>query len=347
MPLFWADTPGRIMADNRRIILARRPSGAPVPADFALDSIPRPTVNAGQMLVRNRVFAIDAAIRGFLDDRPSYLPPVALGETVRGMAMGEVVKSNIPGFAPGDIVRALAGWEDYSLLGPDALGLEKCAIADRAHISLHMGTLGPSGLTAYVGLFAIGAIKRGDTVAISAAAGAVGNVAGQIARLSGCRTIAITGSPEKVALCRELGFDAVIDHAAPGDLDAKLAQAAPSGIDVYFDNVGGQILDAVLLHLAENARVVICGMIANYNHADEQYPIRNLWQLLVKRATMRGFLTYDHPEFLEEAQARIGAWVASGDLRPLENVSHGLEAAPQALMRLMRGATTGKTVVCL
>lgn len=332
---------------NRRITLARRPSGLPTEADFAEDQAPMPVAGAGQMLVRNRVFAIDAAIRGFLDDRPSYLPPVALGEVVRGMALGEVVESRIDGYAPGDVVRALAGWEEYSLLGADALGLEKCDIADRSQLSLHMGTLGPSGLTAYVGLFAIGAIKPGDTVAISAAAGAVGNVAGQIAHLTGCRTIAITGSEEKALLCRDLGFDAVVDYKAPGSLDEKLATAAPEGIDVYFDNVGGEILDAVLPHLAQHGRVVVCGMIANYNNADEQYPIRNLWQLLVKRATMRGFLTYDHAEFLGEAQQRIGAWVAAGELRPLENISQGLHSAPDALIRLMSGKTTGKTVVCL
>lgn len=332
---------------NRRITLARRPVGLPVADDFLAVTAPLTDLPTGTMLVRNRVFAIDAAIRGFLDDRPSYLPPVALGAPVRGMAMGEVIESNVDGFAPGDVVRALAAWEDYSVLDANALGLEKCEVADRDAMSLHMGTLGPSGLTAYVGLFAIGQIKPGDTVAISAAAGAVGNVAGQIARLSGCRTIGIVGGDEKAALCRGLGFDTIVDYKAPGDLTEKLAAAAPDGIDVYFDNVGGEILDAALMNLAQNARIVVCGMIANYNNADAQYPIRNLWQLLVKRATMRGFLTYEHPEYLDEAQRRISAWVQSGDLRPLENVSQGLDAAPEALIRLMSGQTTGKTVVCL
>lgn len=334
-------------APNSRIILARRPSGIPVAADFARDTVPIPVVAPGTMLVRNRVFAIDAAIRGFLDDRPSYLPPVTLGDPVHGMALGEVIESAIEGFAPGDVVRALAHWEEYSLLSTDALGLEKCNIGESDTLSLHMGTLGPSGLTAYVGLHAIGEIKPGDTVAISAAAGAVGNIAGQIARLRGCRTVAITGGEEKARLCRDIGFDAVIDHRAPGTLDAKIAQAAPSGVDVYFDNVGGEILDTMLNHLAMHARVVICGMIANYNNADQPYPVRNLWQLLVHRATMRGFLTYDHPQYLEEAQRRIADWVKSGDITPLENISHGLQSAPDALIRLMSGQTTGKTVVCL
>ncbi|MEC3910983.1 NADP-dependent oxidoreductase [Sphingobium sp. CR2-8] len=332
---------------HRTITLARRPTGLPQAGDFQLAQAPLPVVADGTMLVRNRVFAIDAAIRGFMDDRPSYLPPLAIGETIRGMALGEVVDSRLPGFAAGDIVRALAGWEEYSLLTADALGLEKCDCPDRGALSLYMGTLGPSGLTAYVGLFAIGRIKPGDTVAISAAAGAVGNVAGQIARLSGCRTIGITSSPDKAALCRDLGFDAVVDYNAPGTLDAKIASAAPQGIDVYFDNVGGEILDGILPHLTDHGRVIVCGMIANYNNADEQYPIRNLWQLLVKRATMQGFLTYEHPEFLAEAQSRIGAWVKAGDLRPLENVTHGLDATPDAFIRLMSGRTTGKTVVCL
>ncbi|AUW60307.1 NADP-dependent oxidoreductase [Sphingobium sp. SCG-1] len=332
---------------NRRITLARRPVGVPVPQDFSFSDDSVKPLEDGQMLVRNRVLAMDPAIRGFLDDRASYLPPVAIGEVVRGMTLGEVVESRTPGFAPGDIVRSLAGWEDYSVLTADALGLEKLEITDRAQLSLYMGTLGPSGLTAYVGLFAIGSIKSGDVVAISAAAGAVGNVAGQIARLSGCRTIAIAGGMEKSALCRDLGFDAVIDHRAAGALDDKIAEAAPDGIDIYFDNVGGAVLDTILPHMRDFGRVVICGMIANYNNADEQYPIRNLWQLLVKRATMRGFLTYDHPEYLGEAQKRINDWVKTGALRPLENISHGLSAAPDAFIRLMQGHTTGKTVVCL
>ncbi len=332
---------------NHRITLARRPVGLPVREDFAFEEIPLEPLAPGRIRVRNRVLAMDPAIRGFLDDRPSYLPPVALGEVVRGMALGEVSESDVPGFAPGDIVRSLSGWEEYSLLTADALGLEKLDIADRSQMSLQMGTLGPSGLTAYVGLFAIGQIKRGDVVAISAAAGAVGNVAGQIARLCGCRTIAIAGGADKGTLCRDLGFDAVVDHRAPGDLGAKIDAAAPDGVDVYFDNVGGEILDAMLPRMRDFGRIVVCGMIANYNNADDQYPIRNLWQLLVKRATMRGFLTYDHPEYLGDAQRRIGEWVRTGTLRPLENVSHGLSATPDAFIRLMEGKTTGKTVVCL
>lgn len=332
---------------NHRITLARRPVGLPVREDFAFAETPLAPLAPGQMRVRNRVLAMDPAIRGFLDDRPSYLPPVAIGEVVRGMALGEVVESDVPGFATGDIVRSLSGWEEYSLLTTDALGLEKLDVADRGQLSLHMGTLGPSGLTAYVGLFAIGQIKPGDVVAISAAAGAVGNVAGQIARLCGCRTIAIAGGAEKGALCRDLGFDAVIDYRAPGDLGTKIAAAAPEGVDVYFDNVGGEILDAMLPRMRDFGRIVVCGMIANYNNADDQYPIRNLWQLLVKRATMRGFLTYDHPEYLGDAQRRIGDWVRTGALRPLENVSHGLSATPDAFIRLMEGKTAGKTVVCL
>lgn len=332
---------------NRRIVLARRPQGIPAPGDFRVETVPLPLPGDGQIMVRNRVLAIDPAIRGFLDDRPSYMPPVALGETIRGMALGEVVASRLPGFAPGDIVRALAGWEEFSLLDDKAIGLEKCDIPDRDQLSLYMGTLGPSGLTAYVGLFAIGAIRAGETVAISAAAGAVGNVAGQIAKLCGCRVVGVVGGAAKAALARSLGFDAVVDHRGPDDLGAMIDAAAPEGVDVYFDNVGGAILDAMLPRLREHGRVVVCGMIANYNNADEQYPIRNLWQLLVKRATMRGFLTYEHPEFLDEATARIGQWVRDGKLRPLENVTHGLEGAIDAFIGLMRGETTGKTVVRL
>jgi len=333
--------------DDRHIVLVRRPRGVPDPADFRLERRKRPVPAHGQLLVRNRVLAIDPAIRGFLDDRPSYMPPVALGETVRGMVLGEILESRLAGFAPGDIVRALAGWEEHSVLGADAIGLEKCRDVDRRRLSLSMGTLGPSGLTAYVGLFAIGGIRPGETVAVSAAAGAVGNVAGQIAKLSGCRVIGLVGGEAKAEVARALGFDAVVDHRASEGLESQLDAAAPEGIDVYFDNVGGRILDAMLPRLREGGRVVICGMISNYNDADDPYPIRNLWQILVKRATMRGFLTYEHPEFLGEAAERIGRWVEQGSLRPLENVTHGLENAPAAFIRLMQGETVGKTVVCL
>lgn len=335
------------MSDGRRIVLARRPQGIPVAEDFAVEAAALPELGDGEMLVRNRVFAIDAAIRGFLDDRPSYLPPVALGETVRGMVLGEVVESRLHGFAPGDHVRALAGWEEFSVMRGDALGIERCAIADPSQLSLYMGTLGPSGLTAYVGLFAIGALQPGETVAISAAVGAVGNVAGQIARIVGARPVAITGSAEKAALCRDLGYAAIADHSAAEGLEAQLDAALPDGAHVYFDNVGGRVLDAMLPRMRDHGRIVVCGMIGDYNDADNPTPVRNLWQILVKRASMRGFLTYEHPEFLGEAQARIGEWVKSGALRPIENVSEGLESAPGALIRLMSGRTTGKTVVSL
>lgn len=332
---------------HQRIVLAKRPVGVPKLDDFALVSAPLDALADGELLIQNAVFALDPATRGFLDDRPSYLPPVQIGDVVRSMVLGTVVQSRHPGYQEGDIVRALAGWEEYSRVSADALGLERVPVVPGLPLSYFMGSLGPSGLTAYVGLHRIGEIAPGQTVVISAASGAVGNVAGQIAKIRGCRAVGIVGSAEKAALCRDLGYDATVDYRAVPDLGQALASALPDGADIYFDNVGGATLDAMLPLMKVYGRIVICGMIANYNDADNPYPIRNLWQLLVKRATMRGFLTYDHADLIAQAQNDLNAWALSGKLKPQENVTIGIENTPAAFIRLMSGQTSGKTVVRL
>jgi NADPH-dependent curcumin reductase CurA len=318
----------------------------PVAEDFRLEVASTPDPGRGELLIQNLLLAIDPAIRGFLDDRPSYLPPVAIGEAVRGMTLGRVVASADERYRAGSLVRLLAAWEDFSIATRDALGLEVVEPEEGIPLATYMGALGPSGLTAYVGLHEIGQIAAGQTVLVSAAAGAVGSVAGQVAKLRGCRVVGIAGSPEKVRLLTgQLGFDAAIDHRATRDLAAAIRGACPNGIDVYFDNVGGPVLDAALPLMAERGRVVVCGMIADYNNQDAPQPIHNLWQLVVKRLTLRGFLTYDHAHVLADAQRQLRAWVIDGTLRPLENVSEGLESAPSALVRMMSGATVGKTLV--
>jgi len=332
----------------RRVVLARRPVGMPVAEDFRVEAAPLRTITDDELLIENRLLAIDPAIRGFLDDRPSYLPPVAIGEAVRGMTLGRVVDSRDARFPPGSIVRLLAAWEEFSIATGQALGLEILEPDPGVPLATYMGALGPSGLTAYIGLHEIGQIGAGQTVLVSAAAGAVGSVAGQIAKLRGCRVVGIAGSADKIRLLTtELGFDAAIDHRAAADLGAAVRAACPNGVDVYFDNVGGPVLDAVLPQMAERGRVVVCGMVADYNRQDAPQPIHNLWQLVVKRLTMRGFLTYDHGPALGPAQAQLRDWVRSGALRPLENISRGLETAPAALVRMLSGATTGKTLVQL
>jgi NADPH-dependent curcumin reductase CurA len=331
---------------SRRVVLARRPIGMPVEEDFRVETAPLRALADGEFLVENRLLAIDPAIRGFLDDRPSYLPPVAIGEAVRGMTLGRVAESREPRYPPGSFVRLLAAWEQLSIANKDALGLEIVETEASVPLATYMGALGPSGLTAYVGLHEIGHVAAGDTVLVSAAAGAVGSVAGQIAKLRGCRVVGIAGSAEKIRLLTgELGFDAAIDHRAVDDLGAAVHAACPQGVDVYFDNVGGQVLDAVLPQMAERGRVIVCGMIADYNRQDAPQPVHHLWQLVVKRLTMRGFLTYDHAPVLAEAQRQLRAWVQDGALKALENVSPGLASAPAALARMLSGGTIGKTLV--
>ncbi|MFS0737431.1 NADP-dependent oxidoreductase [Sphingomonas sp. 1P06PA] len=331
---------------NRRIVLAGRPTGVPGPETFRMEEAPLPELGEGQVLIENRVFAIDPAIRGMLDDVKSYMPPVQIGGLIPAMVLGRVVQSRNPAFREGDYGRAFMGWETHSILDPGSVGFENVTVADDLPLTVYMGAVGWSGVTAYVGLKRYGEMRAGDEVLISAAAGAVGSVAGQVARLSGCRVVGTVGSAEKARIVtEELGFDGVIDYRAAPDLDAEIARHFPEGIDLYFDNVGGVTLDTVLPRMKAFGRIPVCGMIANYNHQTEPYPIRNLWQVLVNRITMRGFLAYEAADMLHEAETALADWVRSGDLIATENVATGLEATPDAFIRLMSGDTTGKTLV--
>jgi len=330
---------------TRHIVLARRPAGMPVAEDFRLEDAPRPDLAEGEILVAVRTLSMDPAIRGFLDDRPSYMPPVQIGEPVRGMMLGEVVRSRNPKLAEGSLVRAMASWSEEVVLGPKALGLEKVEPVPGMAVETLMGALGPSGLTAWVGMHEIGQVKAGETVLVSAAAGAVGSVAGQIARLRGCRVIGLAGGAEKCAILRQLGFDAAIDYRAVSDLASAVREAAPDGVDIYFDNVGGETLETMLPLMRVHGRIVVCGMIGDYNDQDSPTPVRTLWQLVVKRLTMRGFVTYDYWKCLATAQADLNNWATSGALTPLETLYNGLAAAPTAFIDLMGRRTIGKTLV--
>ena len=333
------------MQTVRQIVLARRPSGVPVAEDFALIEAPMPRPDPGEMLVRMRVGSLDPAIRGFLDDRPSYLPPVALGAPIAGMSLGEVVESNNAAWPVGTLVRAFATWSDHYVIGADALGLERVRPVAGVPLSHYMGALGPVGLTAWVELFEVGQAQPGETVVVSAAAGATGSTVAQIAKARGCKVIGLVGGPAKVAALASYGLDAVIDYRAVPDLAAAVSTVAPEGIDVYFDNVGGETLDALLPLMRHRGRIPVCGMIAQYNDADNPHGLRNLWQLVVNRVRMEGFLTYDHIAVLPRAQAELDGWFADGSLRPLENLRNGFERLPEAFIDLMRGETIGKTMV--
>jgi NADPH-dependent curcumin reductase CurA len=332
---------------SRRIVLERRPVGAPRAEDFRLEEYEPPAPRDGELAVQNLYLSMDPAIRGFLDDRKSYLPPVAIGEAVRGMSLGRVIVSRNPAVPEGALVRALAAWEEISVLASNAIGLEIVQPAAGIPLECYMGALGPSGLTAWIGLHEIGRIRAGQTVVVSAAAGAVGSVAGQIAALAGCRVVGIVGSAAKAQHIRGLGFHAAIDYRTSPGLSAALAEACPEGVDVYFDNVGGATLEAMLPAMRVHGMVIVCGMVAEYNHQEAPYPVRTLWQIVVNRLTLRGFLTYEHAERIPQAQAELDAWVRSGALRAIDNIHDGIESAPAAFMALMSGATVGKTLVRL
>jgi NADPH-dependent curcumin reductase CurA len=332
---------------SRRFVLAQRPVAEPRAGDFRLVTSEVPALRDGEISLTNIYLSMDPAIRGFLDDRKSYMPPVALGETVRGMTLGRVLESRNPAIRAGAFVRALAGWEEISVLGPRAVGLEVVNPTQGIPLGHYMGALGPTGLTAWIGLHEIGRIGRGQTVVISAAAGAVGSVAGQIAALHGCRVVGIVGSAAKAAHIKALGFHAAIDYRAQPDLDAAIRSVCPDGVDVYFDNVGGAVLEALLPLMREHGRVVVCGMVSDYNHQEAPYAVRTLWQIVVKRLTIRGFLTYEHADRIPLAQSQLGEWVQTGALRALDNIHEGIESAPAAFIALMSGATVGKTLVRL
>jgi NADPH-dependent curcumin reductase CurA len=294
-----------------------------------------------------KVFSMDPAIRGFLDDRPSYLPPVAVGMPVNGMSLGEVIESNHSDYPIGAFVRALGTWSELCVFGEGALGLERIYPAPGVDLGHYMGALGPVGLTAWVGLLHVAQAKAGETILVSAAAGATGSAVGQIAKIKGCKVIGLVGSDAKAEAIRALGYDVAINYRTVGDLSGAIRAAAPDGVNVYFDNVGGETLEAVLPLMATHGRVAVCGMVGEYNDQDHPYGVKTLWQLVVNRVMMQGFLTYDYPEVLGQAQAELEDWVASGALKPLTNVRHGFERIPEAFIDLMSGRTTGKTLVII
>ena len=333
---------------NRRIVLDSRPTGIPSPDNFRIEEVELPEIEDGQVLIENRVFAIDPAVRGMLDDVKSYMPPVPIGGLIPTMVLGRVIKSRNPAFQEGNYGRAFIGWETHSVISPGSVGFENIRVADDLPLTAYMGACGWSGITAYVGLKRYGEMRAGDEVLMSAAAGAVGSVGGQIARLSGCRVVGTVGSDQKARIVtEELGMHGAINYRDCDDLDAEIARHFPDGIDLYFDNVGGVTLDTVLPRMKAFGRIPVCGMIANYNHQTDPYRLRNMWQVLVNRITMRGFLAYEAADMLHEAEDALTSWVRSGQLIATENVATGLDATPDAFIRLMSGDTTGKTLVRL
>jgi len=326
---------------NLQIRLVARPKGLPKDSDFQFteEAIPRP--GEEEVLVRQTLLSLDPAMRGWMNDVKSYAPPIGIGEVMRGLGVGEVVESRHPGFSPGDVVSGLLGWQRYAV----ARGKELNRIPPEVPPILALGPLGMTGMTAYFGLLDVGAAKPGETVLVSGAGGAVGSMVGQIARIHGCRAVGIAGTDDKCRwITEELGFDAAINYKT-ADLHQEIRRTCPKGIDVYFDNVGGDILDTALRSLAMHARVVICGAISQYNATEPVKGPSNYLNLLVQRARMEGFLVFDFRARFPEAQAEMGRWIADGKLHHREDVVEGLENAPQALLRLFDGSNTGKLVV--
>ena len=300
-------------------------------------------IEDGQLLVRVKYISMDPAMRGWLDDRRSYLPPVKIGDVMRAVGVGEVVATRCDGLAAGDHVSGGFGVQQYAVATPDAVTRIDESMAP---LPVFLSALGTTGLTAYFGLLEIGQPQAGDTVVVSAAAGAVGSIAGQIAKILGCRAVGIAGGPEKCrVVVEEFGFDAAIDYRNE-DVAARLRELCPERIDVYFDNVGGDILDAALARLDRHARVVLCGAISQYNQGRMRGP-SNYMSLLVDRARMEGFLVFDYAARYAEARTQLAAWRAQGRLHSREQVLQGIDAFPEALRMLLRGDNTGKLIVAV
>jgi len=335
----------------RQIALQGRPEGGEVTAElFRLDEVARPEPGDGEVLLRVIYLSLDPAMRGWVSETPNYRDPVPLGAVMPGFTVAEVAASKHPDHAVGDVVAARAGWRDWAVVGADMI--DRTIDPAVAPLATALHVLGHTGFTAYLGLMEAGQPKAGETVAVSTAAGAVGSMVGQIARLKGCRPVGLTGSDEKVLACiKRFGYDAAVNYKTHPPVDAlaaALGEVAPEGIDVYFDNVGGEISDAVMAHLNVGARIVVCGTmgIRDVAPGEPQPPGPRVNRtLLIKRARMQGFLFFDHVARMPEAIAELAAWVREGKLAYAEEIADGLEAAPAALVRLLAGRNKGKMIV--
>ncbi len=334
-------------AHNRQIVLAERPKGEPTPSTLRLETGPVPRASKGQMLLRTEFLSLDPYMRGRMSDAPSYAAPVAIDQVMGGGTVAQVVTSDVNGFAPGDWVLSFSGWQDFAV--SDGKGVTNLG-ASPQNPSWALGILGMPGFTAWAGLTQIGAPKAGETICVAAATGPVGATVGQIGKIMGCHVIGVAGGPEKCAhAVKTLGFDVCIDHKST-DFAAKLKAAAPKGIDVYFENVGGAVFDAVLPLMNPAGRIPVCGLVSQYNATSlPDAPDRLSWlmgQILRKRLTMRGFIIFDdfgplYPKFA----AQIAEWIAADKIKYREDMVEGLEAAPDAFRGMLRGKNFGKVVV--
>jgi NADPH-dependent curcumin reductase CurA len=329
---------------NRRLVLAERPTGMVDDGTVRNDQQDVPVAGAGEALAKVRYLSIDPTIRTWMDDAPGYLPPIGIGEVIRSGGIAEVLESNTDTYKPGQLLFGMTGWQDYVIADDGARALQ--ALPPGVPPTTALGLLGITGMTAYFGLLDVGAMKEGDVVVVSGAAGATGSSVGQIAKIKGAKkVIGIAGGKEKCSwITDELGFDAAVDYKGE-DVGARLREEAPDGIDVYFDNVGGEILNTCLAQLAMKGRVVVCGAISMYNDRSSVKGPANYVNLIRVRGRMEGFLILDYFDRLPAAQAEMAGWLAEGKLKSAEHVVEGLERAPEALNLLFTGGNIGKVIV--
>jgi len=337
------------MPQNLQIVLDNRPTGVAVASNFKLISTPTPELSPGQVLVRHHYLSLDPYMRGRMNEGKSYAPPQALGEVMIGGTVGEVLQSQHPAFAVGDTVVGMGGWQQYSVVNADEPGALRKVDATQIPLSAFLGAVGMPGVTAWYGLVKVIEPKAGDTLVVSAATGAVGSAFAALSKARGCRTVGIAGGPDK---CRyavdELGFDACIDyklHPDTASLSKALKEACPNGIDGYFENVGGMILDAVMLRMNAFGRIAVCGMIAGYDGAP--LPLSYPALILISRLKVQGFIVSEHLSDWPAALKELSALMVSGQLHPRESIAQGIEAAPEAFLGLLKGKNFGKQLVKL
>ena len=337
------------MPQNKQWLLDNRPQGEAVASNFKLVTADTPPLQEGQVLVRHHFLSLDPYMRGRMNDAKSYAAPQPLGKVMQGGTAGEVVESRSPKYQPGDKVVGMGGWQEYSVVNADQPGALRKADTAQVPLSHYLGAVGMPGVTAWYGLVKIIEPKAGQTMVVSAATGAVGSAFGALAKARGCRAVGIAGGPEKCKYAvAELGFDACIDyreHKDAASLSRALKQACPDGIDGYFENVGGMVLDAVMPRMNAFGRIALCGMIAGYD--GKPVPMSNPQLLLTNRIRLEGFIVSEHMEVWPEAQRELGTLVASGKLRPRESIAQGIESAPQAFLGLLKGKNFGKQLVKL
>ena len=337
------------MPSNRQILLDNRPEGEAVAGNFKLVTTDTPALKEGEVLVRHHYLSLDPYMRGRMNESKSYAQPQPLGEVMIGGTVGEVVESKHPKFKTGDQVVGMGGWQEYSVVDGNAPGMLRKVDTTHVPLSYYLGAVGMPGVTAWYGLTQIIAPKEGETVVVSAASGAVGSAFAAVAKARGCRVVGIAGGPDKCRYAeQELHFDACIDYRQHADIKSMaqaLKAACPQGIDGYFENVGGYLLDAVLLRTNAFARIALCGMIAGYD--GQPLPLQNPALILVNRLTIEGFIVSEHMEVWPEALRELGTLVATGKLKPRETIAEGIESAPEAFLGLLKGKNFGKQLVKL